>query len=106
MSDVIEISDDNFKAEVLDSSLPVLVDFWAPRCGPCRIIAPTIEELATESKGKFKICKLNVDDCQQTAIRYNIASIPTLMVFNRGMVSGQYMGVQSKERLQSALEDA
>ena len=106
MSDVIELTAESFASTVANSAVPVLVDFWAPRCGPCRIIAPTIEALAAEAGDKFKICKLNVDDHPAAAMNYNIASIPTLLVFSRGVVNSQLLGVQSKEKLLAALEEA
>lgn len=103
---VHEFTDDNFESEVINSSGPVLVDFWAPWCGPCRMIAPLIEELAGENQGSIKIGKLNVDDSPNAAQRYDVSSIPTLMLFQGGDVKQRFVGVQPKARLQAALDAA
>ncbi|MFA4818257.1 MAG: thioredoxin [Patescibacteria group bacterium] len=101
---VVVLTDQSFEPEVLKSSVPVLVDFWAPWCGPCRIQGPIIEELASETDvSKFKITKLNVDENLTTAQRYNILSIPSLLIFKNGQVVQQFVGVQSKDNLKSAL---
>jgi len=102
----LEFTDENFQREVLDSDVPVLVDFWAPWCGPCRMIGPTIEELANENLGTFKIGKVNVDENGETAMAYNVSSIPALMIFKGGKLVQQFMGVQQKPRLQQALDEA
>ena len=102
----LEFTDENFQREVLDSDVPVLVDFWAPWCGPCRMIGPTIEELAKENLGTFKIGKVNVDENGETAMAYNVSSIPALMIFKGGKLVQQFMGVQQKPRLQQALDEA
>ena len=96
---VIHLTDKNFEEEVLKSSLPVLVDFWAQWCGPCRMIAPIVEEIANELKGKLKVAKVNVDELQELAQRYNIMSIPTLLVFKKGQVVEQMIGAMPKEHL-------
>ena len=101
-----EFTDDNFDAEVLKSEVPVLVDFWAPWCGPCKMIAPVVEELATEYDGKAKIGKLNTDENQQVAMKYGVMSIPTLIIFKNGEVADRIVGVQPKDNIQSKLESA
>lgn len=103
---VIELTDQNFQTEVLQSSEPVLVDFWAPWCGPCRMIAPLIEELATQYQGTVKVGKVNVDDNPSAANNYGVQSIPTLMVFKSGDVVERFVGVQPKARIQAALDEA
>jgi thioredoxin 1 len=106
MGTALEFTDSNFQSDVLESSVPVLVDFWAPWCGPCRMIGPTIEELAVENAGSFKVGKVNVDDNNRLAMTYNVASIPTIMIFNNGQLVQQFMGVQPKAKLQQALDEA
>ena len=106
MGAVAEITDANFDTEVLNSNQPVLVDFWAPWCGPCRQIAPVVEQLSAENAGSVKVVKLNVDDAPQSAQSYGVSSIPTLMVFKGGEVVDRFVGVQPKSRLQSAIDAA
>jgi len=102
MSEII-LTDQNFDQEVLKASEPVLVDFWAPWCGPCQFMGPIIEELAKDMAGKAKICKLNVDENQATAEKYGVMSIPTLIIFKNGQIVEQASGVQSKEALADKL---
>ncbi len=102
----VEFDSKNFQAEVLDASGPVLVDFWAPWCGPCRQIAPMIDELAGENEGNAKVGKLNVDDAQDIAMQYGVSSIPTMMVFKGGEVVERFVGIQPKARIQEALDAA
>lgn len=106
MSAPIALTDDNFSEEVLDSQLPVLVDFWAAWCGPCRMVAPIVEELATEYDGKAKIAKLDVDAAQKTAMEFGIRSIPTLLIFKGGKVSDQVIGAIPKEQIAEKLDAA
>jgi thioredoxin 1 len=106
MGKIIEVGDNNFETEVLQSSLPVLVDFWAPWCGPCKSIAPIIEELAGEYDGKLKVTKLNVDDHPATPSRYGIRGIPNLIILRAGAVKEQIIGAVPKSRLVSAIEKA
>lgn len=103
---VHEITDDQFATEVLQSSQPVLVDFWAPWCGPCRRIAPMIDELAAEYAGTAKVCKVNVDENQQAAMQYGIEAIPTLIIFKNGQPVQRFQGIPPKARLQEALDQA
>jgi len=105
MANVHELTDATFEEEVLRSNRPVLVDFWAPWCGPCRMVGPIVEELAAENKG-FKVAKLNVDDSPNTAAGYGVSSIPTLMIFKDGQVVERFVGVQPKRRLQDAIDQA
>jgi thioredoxin 1 len=106
MGNVKELSDHDFETEVLKATEPVLVDFWAPWCGPCRMIAPIVEQLATENAGSLKVAKLNIDDSPNTASTYGVSSIPTLMIFKNGEVADRFVGVQPKKRLQDAIDQA
>lgn len=99
-------TDDNFEQEALKASGPVLVDFWAPWCGPCQMMAPVIDELAAEYDGKVKIGKLNVDENQVTAGKFGIMSIPTMLLFKDGVVAGQFIGGMSKEDLKVKIEQS
>lgn len=97
MSEPIELNDGNFESEVLKSELPCLVDFWAEWCGPCRMVGPIVEEIAKEYAGKLKVGKLNVDQNSQTAAKYGIMSIPSLLIFNGGKVVDQVIGAVPKK---------
>lgn len=98
-------TDQNFETEVLQSNLPVLVDFWAPWCGPCRVVAPAVEQLAEEYAGKFKVVKLNTDENQVTAMQYGIMSIPTLAIFKEGKVVDAVIGAVQKRFLEAKLKE-
>jgi thioredoxin 1 len=100
-----DVTDDSFQAEVLESETPVLVDFWAPWCGPCRIIAPSLEELNDEVDN-LRVVKLNVDENQQTAAQYEVMSIPTLIIFKNGQPAKKIIGAMPKKRLEAELAPA
>ena len=106
MGNVTEFTESNFTQEVLQSSEPVLVDFWAPWCAPCRMIGPVIDELASEYRGAVKIGKVNTDDNPGPAQSYNVMNIPTLLLFKGGEVVERFVGVQPKAKLQKALDEA
>jgi thioredoxin 1 len=106
MAGVAEVTDNNFQAEVLESEIPVLVDFWAPWCGPCRAVAPVVEEIANERAGELKVVKLNTDESQQTAIAYNVLSIPTLILFRNGAEAKRVTGAYPKKQLEAQIEPA
>ncbi len=101
---IVHVSDDTFEAKVLKSSRPVLVDFWAEWCGPCKMIAPILDQIAVEYEDRLEIAKVDVEGCQSTAMKYGIRSIPTLMLFKDGVVEAQHVGMLSKEQLQKLLE--
>jgi len=103
---VCKVSDADFDKEVLQSSIPVLVDFWAPWCGPCRIIAPIIEEIAEELNGKIKVCKMNVDENPVTPGKYSIRAIPTLIIFKNGEPVEVIVGAVSKATILNAINKA
>ena len=94
---IVTFTDENFEAEVLKSDRPVLVDFWAEWCGPCRLMSPTVEALAEEYAGRVKVGKMNVDESPSTPPRYQVRGIPTLLLFKNGQVADQYVGATSKE---------
>lgn len=104
MTNEMEFTELNFSTEVLEADMPVLVDFWAPWCGPCKMIAPIVEEISEEYAGKVKVGKLNTDDNQGVASQYGIMSIPTLMIFKNGEVVERIVGAQPKEALKLKLE--
>jgi thioredoxin 1 len=103
-SQIITVTDDNFDSEVLKSDIPVLVDFWAEWCGPCKMIAPVLDILAEQYQGKVKICKVNVDDNKKTPSQYSIRSIPTLIIFKNGELKDTKMGALSKAQISEFLE--
>ncbi|HOI42756.1 MAG TPA: thioredoxin [Elusimicrobiales bacterium] len=104
MSNEIQLTDANFEQEVVKSGTPVLVDFWAPWCGPCRMIGPIIEELAGEYAGKVKVCKLNTDENPETASRFQISAIPTILFFKDGKMVKDAVGLQPKEELKKIMD--
>lgn len=106
MAKIIEVGDHNFETEVIHSDLPVLIDFWAPWCGPCKTIAPVIEELAREYEGRLKVTKLNVDENPVTPSRYGVRGIPNLLIIKAGAVKEQMVGAVPKARLVDAIENA
>ena len=102
---ILHTSDEGFDTDVLQSDKPVLVDYWAEWCGPCKMIAPILEEVATEYGEKIKVCKMNIDENQETPPRYGIRGIPTLILFKNGEVEATKVGALSKTQLQSFLDD-
>ncbi|BAP18249.1 thioredoxin [cyanobacterium endosymbiont of Epithemia turgida] len=104
MSKPAEVTDEKFKDDVLDSDIPVLVDFWAPWCGPCRMVAPVVEEIAEQYEGQVKVVKLNTDDNPQIASQYGIRSIPTLMIFKEGQRVDMVVGAVPKTTLANTIE--
>lgn len=100
----LEVSDQNFEEEVIKSNEPVLVDFWAPWCGPCRMVTPVIDKLAQKYQGKFKFCKLNVDESPKTATKFRVMSIPTLMFFKNGQVADTVIGAVPEGVLQPKID--
>lgn len=101
----LTLTDQNFETEVMKSDLPVLVDFWAEWCAPCRMVNPIVEELAKEYEGKIRVGKLNVDQESKTAAKYSVMSIPTLLIFKKGEVVKTMIGAQSKEKFKNQIEE-
>ena len=103
---LVQFTDANFEQEVLKSEKPVLVDFWAPWCGPCRAVGPVVEDLAEAYKGRVKVGKINIDDNPKTATAYGVMSIPTLILFNKGDIMDKLIGLSPKERLEGLIKKA
>ncbi len=104
MSELLNVKDNDFQKEVLDSPLPTLVDFWAPWCGPCRALAPIIEEIATDFKGRLNVVKVNTDESNEVAMRYSIRSIPTVMLFKGGQVVESIVGALPKRHFVDTIQ--
>ena len=105
MADITNVSDTNFQAEVLENEQPVLVDFWAPWCGPCRMVAPALEQIASE-RDDLRIVKLNTDENQQTAVQYQVLAIPTMILFKNGQEVKRIQGAKPKKAIEADLEPA
>lgn len=101
---ILTLTQDNFSKEVLESTQPILVDFWAEWCGPCKMLAPILDELAQEYDGRVKIGKVNIDEYQELAAQYGIRSIPTLLLFRQGQVADQIVGLRSKRDLKASFD--
>jgi len=104
MGDLLEVSDETFDAEIINSELPVMVDFWAEWCGPCRMVSPVVEELAKEYEGKIKVAKMDVEQNRQTPARFGIRNIPTLIFFKGGEVARTIIGAQPKSSIEEQLK--
>ncbi len=102
---VIELTDENFDEVVHQSDQPVLVDFWAPWCGPCKMITPIIEELAEDYSDKAKLCKLNTDEARDSAMEFGISAIPTIIIFKNGQIEKKWVGLTSKKDMKEALDE-
>ncbi|MDR2757147.1 MAG: thioredoxin [Planctomycetaceae bacterium] len=105
MESILELTETNFDRNVLKSTIPVLVDFWSPSCGPCRMLAPVLEELAKENAGDAKIAKINIEQFPQIGAQFGVEMLPTLLFFNKGNVVERMVGAQSKNKLQNALDE-
>ena len=104
MSDLVEVTDQNFDEEIVHSAIPAMVDFWATWCGPCKMVAPVVEELAKEYQGKIKVAKMDVDNNRETPARFGIRNIPTLIFFKGGQVSNTIVGAQPKSSIEAELK--
>ena len=104
MADLVQVTDDNFDAEIVNSDLPVMVDFWAEWCGPCRMVAPVVEELAKEYEGKIKVAKMDVDKNRKTPAKFGIRNIPTLILFKGGEVAKTIVGAKPKSSIEAELK--
>ncbi len=103
-ANIVTLSDQNFDTEVLQSKIPVMVDFWAEWCGPCKMLSPTVDAVADQYAGKVKVAKLNVDDNNNSTVRYNVRGIPTLLIFQNGQVKEQLVGAQPKGNIEKILD--
>jgi thioredoxin 1 len=103
-ANVVQLSDQTFEQEVLKSEQPVLVDFWAEWCGPCRMLAPTIDDLAEEYKGKVKVAKVDTDNCRETAMKFGISTIPTIILFHKGQPVGNLRGLRPKKDFKEMID--
>jgi len=104
--DTLQFTDQNFEDEVLNADVPVLVDFWAEWCGPCKALGPVIDELATEYSGKVKVGKLDTDESRDVSVRFSISAIPTVILFNKGEIVEKFVGLKGKREFQAALDKA
>ena len=104
MADLLQVTDENFDEEIMNSDIPAMVDFWAEWCGPCKMVGPVVEELAQEYTGKIKIAKMDVDKNRETPVRFGIRNIPTLILFKGGSVAQMIVGAQTKSRLEEELK--
>ena len=104
MAEPIELTEDNFTSEVLEADIPVLIDFWAPWCGPCRMVAPIIDSLADKYEGNIKVAKVNLDEHPALASEYGVRSIPAIFIFNNGEVAGRAVGVQPEDTLSAMID--